>query len=139
LITTLALAVISLVTVRLVSVPTVVRLEEVTDEFIVAPVNVPAAAGTVIFVLPLKFTPFIDLAVCSTVAVVAFPVIVPVTVILLKLGDTTGCTSHVTPFHFHVSAPTASVSFTAGLLGKLMAICYPIIRIYWLYRSKVLD
>jgi hypothetical protein len=40
----------------------------------------------------------------------------------VKLGDDTGLTSQVVPFHFQVSAPTARVSFTAGLLGKFIAI-----------------
>ena len=80
--TTLALAVILLVTVKLFSVPTLVRLDDVTVEFIVEPVNASAdaVAGMVIFALPLKLTPFINLAVFSVVAVVAFPTTAPVCV-----------------------------------------------------------
>ena len=57
----------------------------------VSPVKVPAAAGTVMSVEPLKGMPLIFLAVCNTVAVAALPlkaplkvaaVIVPVPVIL---------------------------------------------------------
>ena len=49
--------VIGLVTVRLPSVPTLVRLEAVTPEASVAPLNVPAAAVTVMSAVPLKLTP----------------------------------------------------------------------------------
>jgi hypothetical protein len=58
-------------------VPTLVKLEAVTPLARVAPDNVPAAAVTVIAALPLKFTPLIALAVASTVAVAALPVVEP--------------------------------------------------------------
>jgi hypothetical protein len=41
----------------------------------VVPVNVPAAAATVIAAVPSKFTPLIALAVASAVAVAEFPVV----------------------------------------------------------------
>ena len=65
-----------LVTFRLTSVPTLVKLEPVTVEFRLAPVSVPAAAGTVIFALPSKATPLIFFEAASLVAVPALPVIV---------------------------------------------------------------
>ncbi len=60
--------------------------KEVSDEAVtplakVAPVNVPAAAATVIAPLPSKFTPLIARAVCSVVAVVALPESAPVKVV----------------------------------------------------------
>jgi hypothetical protein len=70
------LPVIGLVTVRLVSVPTEVRDEASTLAAKVPPVNVPAAAVTVISAVPLKETPLIFRAVCKAVAVPALPVIV---------------------------------------------------------------
>ena len=55
--------VIGLVTVRLPSVPTLVRLEAVTPEAKVEPLNVPAAAVTVMSAVPLKLTPLMERAV----------------------------------------------------------------------------
>jgi hypothetical protein len=80
-----------LVTVRLVSVPTLVREDVTTDEFNVVPVNVPAAAVTVMSADPLNDTPLMFLAVCNVVAVEALPVRAPanvVAVIVAVLGLT---------------------------------------------------
>ena len=49
--------VMGLVTLRLASVPTLVKEEAVTPEFNVAPVKVPAAAVMVMPALPSKLTP----------------------------------------------------------------------------------
>ena len=57
-------------TVALVNVPTLVKLDPVTVDFIVVPVNVPASAVTVMSPLPSKSTLFIFLAVVNFVAVV---------------------------------------------------------------------
>jgi hypothetical protein len=69
------------VAVRPESVPTDVSEDETTVEFNVVPVRVPAAAVTVIFAVPSNDVPLIVRAVCSAVAVEAFPlsaaVIVP--------------------------------------------------------------
>ncbi len=59
-----------------VRVPTDVNEDDTTGEFKDVPVNVVASAVTVILAVPLKDVPFIFLAVCSAVAVPAFPVIV---------------------------------------------------------------
>ncbi len=64
-------------TVALVKVPTVVRLEFVTVAFNVFPVSVPAAAGTVMSALPLNATPLMFLGVAKVVAVAALPVVEP--------------------------------------------------------------
>ena len=64
---------IGLVTVKLVKVPTLVKLDPVTVDFRLVPVNVPASAGTVIFPVPSNATPFIFLAVANLVAVPALP------------------------------------------------------------------
>ena len=48
--------------------PTDVKDEAVTPEFNVAPVNVPAAAVTVISALPLNDVPLINLAVVNVAA-----------------------------------------------------------------------
>ncbi len=53
--------------------PTEVSEEAVTPEFNVFPVNVPAAAVTVIAAVPSKTTPLIALAVAKAVAVSALP------------------------------------------------------------------
>ena len=66
----------ALVTVKLVKVPTEVKLEPTIVEFKEVPVKVPAAAVTVMSVLPSKSTVLIFLAVANFVAVPAFPVIV---------------------------------------------------------------
>ena len=65
---------IGFVTVKLANVPTLVKLEPVTVEFNVVPVNVPASTFTVISTLPSKSTLFIFLAVANLVAVPALPV-----------------------------------------------------------------
>ncbi len=59
-----------------VSVPVPVIDEFTTELLSVVPVNVPAAAVTVIGAVPSKFTPLIARAVCSAVAVPALPVMV---------------------------------------------------------------
>ena len=61
----------------LANVPTLVKLDAVTPELSVLPVNVPAAAVTVISPVPSKFVPLIALAVCKAVAVAALPVVEP--------------------------------------------------------------
>ena len=63
-------------TVKLVKVPTLVKLDPVTVDFKVVPVKVPASAVTVIFAVPSNATPFIFLAVANLVAVPALPVVV---------------------------------------------------------------
>ena len=67
------LPLIGLVTVKLVNVPTDVKLLARTLLANVVPVNVPAADVTVISALPLNDTPLIFLAVCNVVAVPALP------------------------------------------------------------------
>jgi hypothetical protein len=62
---------IGLVTVKLVKVPTLVKLEPVTVDFNVFPDNVPASADRVISPLPSNDIPLILLAVASLVAVEA--------------------------------------------------------------------
>jgi hypothetical protein len=54
-------------------VPTLVRLEATTVDFSVVPVNVVAAAVTVIAAVPLKLTPLMALVVARAVAVAAVP------------------------------------------------------------------
>jgi hypothetical protein len=68
---------IGLVTVRFVSVPTLVRLEPVTLAFKVVPDSVPAAAATVMSALPSNATPLMFLGVAKVVAVAALPVVEP--------------------------------------------------------------
>jgi hypothetical protein len=69
---------IGLVTVKLVKVPTLVKLDPVTVDFKVVPVKVPASAVEVIVISPLpsNATPLMVLAVANLVAVAALPVIV---------------------------------------------------------------
>ena len=67
---------IGLVTVKLVNVPTLVKLDPVMVGFNVFPVKVPAAAVTVISLVPSNATPFMVLDVANLVAVPAFPVMV---------------------------------------------------------------
>ncbi len=61
-------------TVKLFKSPTLVKLELTTLLANVVPVNVPAAAATVISELPLNATPLIFLEVARVVAVLALPV-----------------------------------------------------------------
>jgi hypothetical protein len=65
------------VTVNPASVPTLVKEEAKTLDAKVAPVNVPAAAVTVMSAEPLKDTPLINLGVARVVAVPALPVVEP--------------------------------------------------------------
>jgi hypothetical protein len=60
-----------LVTVKFAKIPTLVKLEPVTVDFNVVPVNVPVAAGTVISTLPSNATPLIFFADANLVAVPA--------------------------------------------------------------------
>lgn len=69
--------VIGLVTVRFPKVPTLVRLLVITEALKVLPVNVPAAAVTVIGADPSKLTPFIVVPGDNLPEVLAFPVIDP--------------------------------------------------------------
>ena len=69
------LPVIGLVTVKFDNVPTLVKLEPVTLDFNVVPVNVLASTFTVISALPSNDTPLIFLAVANLVAVAALPVV----------------------------------------------------------------
>ena len=64
---------IALVTVKLAKVPTEVNDELRTVGFKIVPVNVPAAAVTVISVAPSKAVPLIFLEVANLVAVAEFP------------------------------------------------------------------
>ena len=66
---------IGLVTVKLVNVPTLVKLEPVTVDFKVLPVNVPASAVTVISPVPSNATPLMFFGVSNLVAVAALPVV----------------------------------------------------------------
>ena len=59
---------IGLVTVKSVKVPTVVKLDPVTVDFRLVPVNVPASAGTVIFAVPSNATPLMVFAFDNLVA-----------------------------------------------------------------------
>ena len=69
---------IGLVTVKLPKVPTLVKLEPVTVDFNVVPVNcsADAAAAIVISALPSNATPLIFFEAANLVAVPALPVIV---------------------------------------------------------------
>ncbi len=71
------LPVIVLVTVKLASVPTLVKLDPVIEEFKVVPDNVPASAIAVIEIsaLPSNATPLIFFVVANFVAVAALPVV----------------------------------------------------------------
>ena len=60
-----------------VSAPTEVKEELTTVPLSVVPVNVPAAAVTVMFVVPSNETPLMVRAVCRAVAVAALPVVEP--------------------------------------------------------------
>ena len=62
-------------TAKLPRVPTEVKLDAVTPLARVAPVNVPAAAVTVISAEPSNATPFISTVAASFVAVAALPVV----------------------------------------------------------------
>ena len=64
---------IGLVTVKFAKVPTLVKLEPVTVDFNVVPVNVSAAAGTVISALPSNATPLMFFEAANLVAVPALP------------------------------------------------------------------
>ena len=66
-------------------VPTLVKLLFTTVEFSVVPVNVPAAAVTVISTDPSKLTPLIFRAVAKVVAVVALPVNAPTNVLAVNV------------------------------------------------------
>ena len=65
-------------TVAFDKIPTLVKLDPVTVDFKVVPVNVPASAVTVISPLPSNATPFIFLDVANFVAVLAVPAVVAV-------------------------------------------------------------
>jgi hypothetical protein len=71
-------------TVSEVSVPTLVSDEAVTPDASVAPVKVPAAAGTVMLADPLNDTPLMLRAVARVVAVEALPVSAAVIVPAVK-------------------------------------------------------
>ena len=66
---------IGLVTVKFANVPTLVKLEPVTVDFNVVPVNVSAAAGALISALPSNATPLMFFEAANLVAVAALPVI----------------------------------------------------------------
>ncbi len=81
---------IGLVTVKLVKVPTLVKIDTVTVDFKVVPVKVPASAVEVIVMSPLpsNATPFIFLAVANLVADPAVPspfVIPPILVLVINI------------------------------------------------------
>ena len=67
---------IALVTVKLVKVPTLVKLEPTIVDFKEVPVSVVASAVTVISALPSNATPLIFLVAANLVAVPALPVMV---------------------------------------------------------------
>jgi hypothetical protein len=72
-------------TVALFKMPTLVKLEPVTEAFKLVPVKVPALAATVILLVPSKATPLIFLALVSFVAVdaeAALPFILPLMVLV---------------------------------------------------------
>ncbi len=71
------LPVIVLVTVKLASVPTLVKLDPVIVEFKIVPDKVPASATAVIDIsaLPSNATPLIFFVVANFVAVAALPVV----------------------------------------------------------------
>ncbi len=69
------------------NLPTLVKLEPVTVEFKVVPVNVPAAAVTVISALPSNATPLMFFEAANLVAVAALPVVeLELPVILPTMG-----------------------------------------------------
>lgn len=72
-------------TVPLTKFPTDVREEPVTPLARVVPVSVPAAAATVILLLPSKETPLMVLGVARVVAVLALPVSPPVKVVVVRV------------------------------------------------------
>ena len=63
-------------TVALVKVPTVVKLDSVTVDFNVVPDKVPASVVTVMSLLPSNATPLIFLDVVNFVALIAVPAVV---------------------------------------------------------------
>lgn len=79
-------------TVSELKVPTEVKLDAVTPEANVAPVNVPAAAVTVMSAEPLNDVPLMLRAVCNVVAVVALPDKAAVTVPAEKLPEASRAT-----------------------------------------------
>jgi hypothetical protein len=97
--------------VRLDNVPTLVKLDDTTLLASVVPVNVPAAAATVMSAVPLKLTPLMVRAVWSAVAVLAFPVRAAVIVPAAKLPDA----SRATTF----DAVLRAVASTATVTGAL--------------------
>ena len=96
---------IALVTVKLVKVPTLVKLEPTIVDFKEVPVSVVASAVTVISALPSKSTVLIFLAVANLVAVPAFPVIVVWSPVLVPLTVASPETVNV----FEVVLPPAIV------------------------------
>jgi hypothetical protein len=82
----------------LVKVPTLVSEDETTVLFNVVPVNVPAAAVTVILADPSKLVPLIVRAVARVVAVLAFPVSAAVIVPAVKLPLASRATIALTVF-----------------------------------------
>ena len=75
-------------TIKLDKVPTDVKLLETTVPLSVVPVNVLAAAVTVISALPLKETPFIFLDVAKLVAVPELPLMLPdIVLVTVKLPN----------------------------------------------------
>ena len=75
-----------------VSAPTLVRLDETTVLFRVVPVNVPAAAVTVMFAVPSNVVPLIVRPVCNAVAVEALPDSAAVIVPAVKFPDASRAT-----------------------------------------------
>ena len=118
--------------VSAVNVPTLVRLDPVTPLANEAPVNVPAAAVTVMFAVPSKLVPLMARAVCNAVAVAALPVVLPLEPVtlptiaavtvsvanvptLVRLDAVTPLAS-VAP----VNVPAAAVTVTLAVPSKLV-------------------
>ena len=101
-----------------------VTLPNATMVFVI-PVTVPVNAGLANIV---AFDSLVTLPKPTIEAVI--PVTVPVNAgfvnISALLSRVTGFTSHVIPFQNQVSVPTITVSFITGLLGKFIAMIYPI-------------
>lgn len=106
--------------------PKLVSEELVTPELSVAPDSVPAAAVTVMFALPLKLTPFMSLALTSTVAVSAFPVKAPTNAVeVIEVAPAMTPASRVTVPSNVIACPV--VGLIASVVADALLIVFPLI------------
>ena len=105
----LAIAISVALQIPLVIVPTLVKLEPVTVDFSVVPVNVPASAVTVMSAEPSNATPLMFFVAASFVAVLALPVKVPVK--LVEVTELKPVTEVTVPPNVMVVEPKIVVLF----------------------------